>query len=237
MTRADTGDQIRLEQIRSIYRTTTPGTLTTLITVFVLTAGLVYLDPAIRSRAIVFLTAMFVQSSARLGLYHAYSRVGRDSPNWHPWALWFTVGTFIGGATIGCGSIWLVAAQHTDLQLIALLLIFAVTGGAVGAYGAYPPAFYGFFVAIAVPPTLWLFVAADPLHVTLGVVFVLWFLAVAEQARRASRQFVESIRLRLEKADLVEDLRHEKALAEEANIANRASWPRPVTTSDSPYTH
>jgi signal transduction histidine kinase len=62
-------------------------------------------------------------------------------------------------------------------------------------------------------------VLGDPLHVTIGFVFVLWFLAVAEQARRASRQFTDSIRLRLEKADLVEDLRLEKAVAEEANIA------------------
>ena len=200
MNRAGTGDQIRIEQIRSIYRTTTPGTLTTLISVFVLTAGLVYLDPAIRSRATVFLTIMFAQSIARLGLYQAYSRIGRQSENWRPWALWFTVGTFIGGATIGCGSTWMVAAQHTDLQLIALLLVFAVTGGAVGAYGAYPPAFYAFFSAIAVTPTIWLFELGDPLHVTIGFVFVLWFLAVAEQARRASRQFTDSIRLRLEKA-------------------------------------
>jgi signal transduction histidine kinase/CheY-like chemotaxis protein len=162
---------------------------------------------------------MFVQSIARLGLYHAYTRFGRQSENWRPWALWFTVGTFVGGTTIGCGSTWMVAAQHSDLQLIALLLIFAVTGGAVGAYGAYPPAFYAFFGAIAIAPTVWLFVLGDPLHVTLGVVFVLWFAAVAEQARRASRQFIDSIRLRLEKAALVEDLRLEKEVAEEANIA------------------
>src|SRR5438309_12040883 len=98
MNRAGTGDQIRIEQIRSIYRTTTPGTLTTLISVFVLTAGLVYLDPAVRSRAIVFLTIMFVQSIARLCLYHAYSRIGRQAENWRPSSLWFTAVTVIGGA-------------------------------------------------------------------------------------------------------------------------------------------
>src|SRR6185312_7283847 len=100
---------------------------------------------------------------------------------WRPWASGFTLGALAGGLTIGAGSIWMVATQHTELQLIALLLIFAVTGGAVGAFGTYLPAFYTFFSAIAV--------------------------------------FVESIRLRLENVDLVEDLRAEKALAEEANVA------------------
>jgi signal transduction histidine kinase/CheY-like chemotaxis protein len=162
---------------------------------------------------------MFVQSAARLTLYWLHSRLALNSENWRPWAFWFIVGAAVGGATIGCGSIWMVAAQHTDLQLIALLLIFAVTGGAVGAFSAYPPAFYTFFTAVSITPTVWLFMQHDGLHITIGAVFVLWFLAVLEQARRAGRQFSDSIRLRLEKADLVEDLRREKALAEEANVA------------------
>lgn len=219
MSNAGMSEQIRIEQIRSIYRTTAPGTLTTLVTVFVLTGGLVYIDAASRSRAIVFLTIMFTQSVARLVLYRLYSQSALHGQNWRPWAFWFTVGAAMGGATIGCGSIWMVAAQHTELQLIALLLIFAVTGGAVGSFGAYSPAFLVFFSTISVTPTVWLFLQGDGLHVTIGGVFVLWFLAVLEQARRTSRQFVESIRLRLEKADLVEDLRREKALAEEANVA------------------
>jgi signal transduction histidine kinase/CheY-like chemotaxis protein len=213
------GEQIRMEQIRSVYSTTAPGTLTTLVTVFVLTGGLVYIDAATRSQAIVFLTVMFVQSAARLTLYRLYSLHGVRSQNWRPWAYAFIVGAALGGSTIGCGAIWMVAAQHTDLQLIALLLIFAVTGGAVGAFGAYQPAFYVFFTAVSLAPTVWLFLHRDGLHITLGCVFVLWFLAVLEQARRAGRQFAESIRLRLEKADLVEELQREKALAEEANVA------------------
>jgi two-component system, sensor histidine kinase len=113
----------------------------------------------------------------------------------------------------------MVASQHTELQLIALLLIFAVTGGAVGAFGVYLPAFYVFFCAVSIAPAVWLFAQGDGLHITIGFLFVLWFLAVAEQARRTSGQFVESLRLRLENLELVEDLRREKALAEEANVA------------------
>lgn len=219
MTETISTEQLRLEQIRAIYRTTAPGTLTTLISVFVLTCGLVYIDATTRLRAIIFLSIMFVQSVARLGLYHAFARVARQSENWRPWAFWFTVGAFAGGATIGCGSIWMVAAQHTELQLIALLLIFAVTGGAVGSFGSYPPAFFTFFTTVSLVPIVWLFLQGDGLHITIGALFVLWFMAVAEQARRAGSQFAESIRLRLERANLVEDLRREKLLAEEANVA------------------
>jgi len=212
-------DAVRIEQVRSIYRTAIPGITTTLFTVFVLTCGLVYMDATTQTRAIVFLSIMFVQSIARLAMFRAYLRAGRPRLNWRPWAFWYTVGTFLGGATLGTGCIWMVASEHTELQLIALLVIFACTGGAVGAFGAYMPAFFAFLGAIALYPAVWLLTYGDGLHMTIGLLFILWALTVAEQARRTSTQFVETVRLRLQNEYLVEDLRREKALAEEANVA------------------
>lgn len=212
-------EPIRVEQIRAVFRTSAPGIITTFITVTVLTGGLVFIDAAARSKAMIFLAVMFAQTAARLFLTRAYSRIAQQPHDWRPWARRFTLGAFAGGMTIGAGSIWMVLGQQTELQLIALLVIFAVTGGAVGAFGTYLPAFYTFFFAIAVTPAIWLFAQGTGLYITIGALFVLWFMAVAEQARRSSLQFVESIRLRLQNVDLVEDLRREKALAEEANVA------------------
>jgi signal transduction histidine kinase/CheY-like chemotaxis protein len=213
-------DSIRIEQIRSVFRTGAPGVFTTLISVFVLTLGLVHIDAASGSKAAIFLTVMFVQSTSRMLLYRAYWRADEaQRRDWRFWGRWFTVGCFIGGTTIGTGSVWMVNTQHTELQLIALLLIFAVTGGAVGSFSAYLPAFMVFFTGVGTVPGIWLFLQADGLHVTIGIIFVLWFLAVSEQARRNSSQFADSVRLRLENVALVADLRHEKALAEEANVA------------------
>ena len=216
-TRGD--DAVRIEQIRSIYRTSIPGTVGTLVAVFVLTGGLAYMDATTRAKATVFLSIMLLQTTVRMFLYRAYLRDGRARPNWRPWAFWFTVGTLIGGTTIGGGAVWMAWGQPTELQLTALLVIFGVTGGAVGAFGVYTPAFFAFYFAMATPATVWLLTRHDALHVTIGGLLVLWFLAVAEQARRTAHQFAESIRLRLENVDLVEDLRREKALADEANVA------------------
>jgi two-component system, sensor histidine kinase len=212
-------DPIRIEQIRSIYRTGKPGLVTTLVAVFVLTAGLVYIDAASTFRAAVFLSVMILQTGWRLLVYRSYARIADTPHDWRPWARRFTVGTFLGGATLGTGAVWMVSGQPNELQITALLLIFGCTGGAVGAFGAYMPAFFVFFCAICIVPALWLFTRADALHITIGILFVFWFAAVAEQARRGARQFVEFVRLRLENVDLVEDLRREKALAEEANVA------------------
>jgi len=219
MTTHSSVERIRREQIRTIYNNTPPGMVTTLITVVVLTVGLVYIDAAVRFNAAIFVAAMCVQTAGRMYLYHRYSSRPRHDEDWRPWALRFTLGSVAGGLTIGFGCIWMMSPDRVDLQLIALLVIFAVAGGAIGAFGGYLPAYFLFLFAISVTPVVWLFAQGDALHVTIGILFLLWFGAVIEQVRRSNGQFVESIRLRFENLDLVEDLRREKALAEEANAA------------------
>jgi signal transduction histidine kinase/CheY-like chemotaxis protein len=213
------GDPIRIEQTRSIYRNSAPGLLTTYVTVTVLSGALVFIEAAALIKALIFIGAMTVQTGVRLVLYREFARRAPNLFDWKPWADGFTAGAFAGGLTIGIGAIWMMDANRQDTQIIALLVIFAVTGGVVGAMGAYLPAFFAFFFAVSIAPAIWLFSLGDAWHITIGVLFVLWFAAVAEQARRTSRQFADTIRLRLENQDLVESLRREKAAAEEANVA------------------
>lgn len=219
MTGAHTDDPIYIERIRATFRTSFPGLATTYLTTVVLTWGLVRLDAAATSRAVVFLTVMSVQTIARMLLLRAFTRREKQITHWRPWGQRFAAGTCAGGLTLGVGSVWIVSTQPVELQLIALLMVFACTGGAVGAFGSYLPAFTVFLCSIATPPAVWLLAQTDGFHLTIGCLVVVWALAVAEQARRSSHVFTESIRLRLENVGLVENLRREKAAAEEASVA------------------
>ena len=212
-------ERIRAEQIKSIYRNTPPGLFSTLLAVAALTGVLVYIQAAEPGRGSLLVAAMGVQTAARFWLYHRYSRANPDASSWRFWARWFTVGTIAGGLTLGLGSIWIMSAGRLDLQLIALLLIFACTSGAVSAFAAYLPSFFAFFIAVSIAPLLWLLTQGDVIHTALAGLYMLWFVAIAEQARRSSMVFVDSVRLRFENIDLVEGLRREKAAAELANAA------------------
>lgn len=212
-------DRIRAEQIRTIYRNAPPGLLMTLVALSVMTGAFVYIEPSLRDGAVIFMLVMIVQTVARLLLQRTYSRVPRPDSDWRRWGRWFTAGTVTGGTTIGVGTILLLPAGNTQLELFALPVIFAVISGAVGAFSVFPPAFFFFYAAISWAPILWLFSRGDALHVTMGVLYVLWFVTVAEVARRSGRDFLETLRLRYENLDLVSDLRREKAVAEEANAA------------------
>src|SRR5512142_2622916 len=101
-------DHVGRELVRTIFHNSAPGLTTTLITVFVLTLGLIRIDATTLSRGAVFLAIMLTQSSLRLLMYRAYRRVEDGPHDWRRWALAFTVGAFLGGATIGSGAIWMV---------------------------------------------------------------------------------------------------------------------------------
>jgi len=219
MSRTADIDRIRAEQIRTIYRNTPPGLFMTLMAVAVMTGAFVYIEPSLRDQAVIFMMVMIAQTVARLLLQRTWARVPRPDADWRRWAKWFSAGTFVGGTTIGVGTILLLPPGNTQLELIALPVIFAISSGAIGAFGPFPPAFFAFFGAVSWAPILWLFSRGDALHVTMGVLYVMWFFTVAELARRSAHGFLETLQLRFENLDLVADLRREKAAAEEANAA------------------
>ena len=212
-------DRIRAEQVRSIYRNTPPGLFATLLAVTAMTGVLVYINAADPEKGSWLVAAMGTQTAVRFWLYHVYSRTNPPVERWRFWAGCFTAGAVVGGLTLGIGCIWIMSTDRLDLQLIALLLIFAFTSGAVSAFGAYLPAFLSFFITISILPVIWLFTRGSVIHTALGCLYFLWFVAIAEQARRTSMVFIESVTLRFQNIDLVEGLRREKAAAEQANAA------------------
>lgn len=212
-------DRIRAEQIRAIYRNTPPGLFVSLMAISVMTGAFVYVEPSLRDGALIFILVMISQTVARLLLQRTFARVPRPDAEWRRWAKWFSAGTFVGGTTIGAGTMLLLPVGNTELELIALPVIFAITSGAIGAFASFPPAFFLFLAAVSWAPILWLFSRGDALHMTMGVLYIMWFFTVAELARRSGLGFLETLQLRFENLDLVADLRREKAAAEEANAA------------------
>jgi signal transduction histidine kinase/CheY-like chemotaxis protein len=94
-----------------------------------------------------------------------------------------------------------------------------VVYGAMAAFGSYLPAFYAFLFPALVPVTVWALLQGDIEHVAFGAMSLLWLPVVAVMSFNHSRAIEESLRLRYENFDLLEDLKRQKELAEQANIA------------------
>ena len=212
-------DRIRAAQIRSIYRNTPPGLIATSTAMACFTMVLVYIDAVSIEGAIVLVSLIVAQTVTRLLLAQAHKRGMDVDEHWRAWAARFTAGAIFGGLTIGGGVAWIMMTGRVDLQAISLLLVCVFTSGAVVAFGAYLPAFISFFVAASIGPMVWLLAHGGVLYSSLAVMYVIWFIAVTELARRTAKAFSELVTLRFENLDLVENLQREKTAAEQANAA------------------
>jgi len=212
-------DRVRAAQIRSIYRNTPPGLIATSLAMASFTVVLVYIDAVSTVGATVLITLIVAQTLTRLLLARAHKRGMDVDEHWRAWAARFTAGAIFGGLTIGGGVAWIMSTGRVDLQAISLLLVCVFTSGAVVAFGAYLPAFISFFVAASIGPMAWLLVHGGVLYGSLAAMYVIWFVAVTELARRTAKSFAESVMLRFENLDLVENLQREKTAAEQANAA------------------
>ena len=212
-------DRVRAAQIRSIYRNTPPGLFATSIALAGFTAVLAYIDAVSKTGAAIVLAIIVAQTLARLLLARTYGRSTEVDKHWREWARRFTAGAVVGGLTIGGAVAWICSTGRVDLQAISLLMVCVFTSGAVVAFGAYLPAFISFFVAASIAPMVWLVMQGGVLYNSLAVMYVIWLVAVIELARRTAASFAESVMLRFENLDLVENLQREKLAAEQANAA------------------
>ena len=212
-------DRVRAAQIRSIYRNTPPGMLSTAAAVICFMAVLAYIGAVETRTASLFVFLVSAQAGLRLMLYRAYRRSADADLRWRYWGRWFSTGAALGGFVIGGGIVWIMSTGRVELQSLALLLVFAFTSGALSAYAAYGPAFLAFLIAISIGPFVWLLFHAGIVYHALAVMQLMWVVAVAEQARRMAKTFTETVMLRFENLDLVENLQREKLAAEQANAA------------------
>jgi two-component system, sensor histidine kinase len=212
-------DRVRAEQIRSVYHVSPPGLIIATVSSAIF-ASIVAGSGAVSWRVVfIFMAVQLSQLVLRRFIWLAYRRAAKPVEEWRRWALYFCIGSFVGGLVIGVGSLWLMPTGRLDMQLIMWALICGIVSGAVTAYGAYLPSLYASLAPMVGIPFVWMVLQADWQHYLIAVTIFAWIVANVEQARRYSASIQETVRLRFENEDLVAGLRREKAIAEEASAA------------------
>lgn len=159
-----------------------------------------------------------IQLIAQLYFDHVRARFRTDPDvvtNAPHWARRYTIGTFLSGMTWGVGAvIWLPDSNFAHHIFYALILA-SLCMASVVMRANYLPAVATYF-ATATTPML-VFILSDPTSFNLGgAVLALFFLFVAyRSAQRLNLAYKDAIRLRFEKADLVERMARAHAATEQ----------------------
>lgn len=210
---------IQHEQVAELYRNVAIGVLTAAVGAGVLSASLVLvgeLSPRVALGWTLFICAC---AAGHLLLRRAYLRAKAPEADWRFWGGWFTVVALVEGLGWGWASLSLADPARVDLQLLLHVVIYAAAAGAIPAFGSYMPAFCAFYVPVVVPYFVFCALQSNPINNAAAVLAFVFAVGMGGLGWRANRNFRDAVHLRLEMARLAEDLRRQKELADEANLA------------------
>ncbi|WP_334118252.1 ATP-binding response regulator [Limnobacter sp.] len=126
--------------------------------------------------------------------------------------------------TAASGALWGIAGviffSSDPLVLMTLSIFLAgMVSGAVSSHACHTPAYVAFAVPAALPFILRCYWEMEPFFLVLGTVALVYVLINIHYGRNLQNLVIQSILLRFQNAELVEELTMQKRVAEQASIA------------------
>lgn len=127
--------------------------------------------------------------------------------------------------SFGMGLLWGVAGflffpeQSIEHQFFILILFAGMGAASMVSLHVFLPSFYSYLLPMFIPVGIKTLSLGDSIHISLGIMVFAYVAGLCYFGYNFNRSLVQSIRLRFENIDLVEQLRAQKAEAERANIA------------------
>ncbi|MGQ9425211.1 ATP-binding response regulator [Gilvimarinus sp. DZF01] len=143
-------------------------------------------------------------------------RSDADVLRWRPIAI---MGAFASGGLYGTGAfLFLPYCDPFQLVFITVLVAGSIASG-LASQTPYPPAFTAFSIAVLVPYALGMLMRPESVLAWVSALTFVYLLTQLAHGRYLARMVTESIRLRYENAELVEELRGQTRRAEEAALS------------------
>ncbi len=216
--------QVRAEQIRSVYLQSPTTTIGSLVA-----GGLLVVttwDHVPKVALIAWGAALCVHQMIRVYHYRQFMRaspVEREDPRW---GRLYTIAAATAGCIWGSAGVIMFVPGSIAHQSVLSLILFGIAAVSMTSLSAYAPAFY-----LLIPLTLIPLLVRQLMDVGVGQIYLVApgviVLAVALSfGRNVNRVIAEAIRKRFENLELIEQLSRQKAVAEqaqhEAEAANRS---------------
>jgi signal transduction histidine kinase/CheY-like chemotaxis protein len=212
-------DRLRSEQIRMLYRGGPIGVLVAGIGAFMLGGMVIYLGAIPKGAIYIWLAVVAADVVSHLLVARAYHHARPAEAGWRPWARVFSIFSLIEGVIWGAAAFTLVAPGATEQQLLVMLVVCAVTTGAVSAFGVYLPAFWAVFLPATAPFALTSVIQGGFVHTAIAGMLLVFIVGMMFIAARHNAIVLEALRLRFANLDLAQDLQRQNRATEEATQA------------------
>lgn len=218
------GQKIRMEQIRAIYLHAPVASMTSLIAGACL---LSVMHGSVSTAVLLSWTlAMLVHQGLRAYYHRRYVRINLEFQNAPHWSRLYVFSSTLSGALWGSAGVLFYVPGSLPQQAYLCMMLFAVAAVSIQSLSIYPPALYP-VIALTLPPfMLRAFVGGSPSEIALAIPMAIALFASWAFGRSNYLTGYESIRRRFENMDLINELQHQRAIAEcaqsQAEAANRS---------------
>jgi signal transduction histidine kinase len=208
--------RIFAEQLRLLYRPALPLAVNVVNALIV--AAIVW--PVVPHGAVAaWVASMAAAIAGRLLLRQWFWRRSGDAYD-GTWARRYAIGTAVTGLLWGSTTVMVLGTDDLAYHMLVGLTAAGMVAGSVGSLTVHLPSFFVFLASITVPVTTMFVAAGDAPHVGLGLMTVVFAVAMIFVARGFNRTLIETLYLRFSNADLVRDLSVARDMAEQANRSN-----------------
>ncbi len=202
--RESTAEQLLSAQLRLLYTNANLGGLVNVLAATIL-GGLQWsLIP--RSVVIGWWLYIIVVSVVRFVSHRRYWQAPAQPANLIKWRNSFTIGVAFTAVGWGAAGILLYPPAHLINQLFLVFVLGGMMLGASSLLAPRPEAFFIYLIPVGLAPAARLFLERDKTHFGMGLLAVVFTLAILVTTMRLNRMLDSSLRLQLENWDLVEDL-------------------------------
>jgi signal transduction histidine kinase len=164
---------------------------------------------------------MMLVTCARIALVVRYHQLAPPIEQTRRWRTWFIIGAGSAGVVWGLAGIVLFTPDSLAHQIFLAFVLGGMVTGAVAVLSWVKTAFIVFAVPAVIPIIIRFFLQGGDLFVAMGVMSVIFTVALLTMSRHLHDSVTESLALRFDKMDLIHDLSLSESRTAAVNVALR----------------
>ncbi len=197
----DMAQRIFSEQVAQLYRNAPLGHVSTLINSLILVYVLWPVTP--RPALFSWLALLWGVTALRYLGVRRFRGILDPVHQARPWARWFIVGMAASGLAWGSAVLIVFPREGFEYQVFIAFVLGGMSAGAASALSMLSTAAYAFILCAMTPLVLRLVYEGAPMQLNMALMLVLFAGMMLVFSRRTRDTFVESVRLRFEKSELM----------------------------------
>ena len=206
---------IHQEQVRTLYQQSPIIYLGIIIAMIVI--GGFFWDRADNTTVIVWVALTIALTLARTAMVIRFRKIEPQGKAVLNWGLAFAFSSFLSGILWGSVAVLFLDTGQFDTVLLVAVVLTGMCAGSLVPLSTFIPAYFGYCLPTMIPLAYVLLSQDEGALILIGYLVFAFIAVLLGYSFVVNRNLADSIQLRFENLELLEDLKRQKDIAEKAN--------------------